>query len=99
MINAGYRKSGHLSEAAIRSAEFGIAERASRHLEVCEQEHALRLLRDSQGMRLEPSLAPDEELGDIRRLRSYIERAIHELEIAYPGHALRTLRIAVGRSP
>jgi hypothetical protein len=34
-----------------------------------------------------------------RELRAYIEQAIGEIEIGYPGHALRTLRVAVGREP
>jgi hypothetical protein len=80
-------------------AEQAAVSDAARYLEEGEPERALMVLRE---VRLKRPMPPPDDSRDheeIRRLRTYIEQAIQEIEIHYPGHALRTLRLAVGREP
>jgi hypothetical protein len=88
-----------MTQSIFNFSEHSAARHAARYLETGDPQRALSLLRE---VRLKPAdLPPDASSEDreIQRLRTYIERAIEEMEIHYPGHALRTLRIAVGRAP
>jgi hypothetical protein len=87
-----------VNEANFSLTEHAAANHAARYLEAGEPERALTLLRE---VRLQREPPPDASGAhrEIQRLRTYIEQAIGEIEIAYPGHALRTLRVAMGREP
>ncbi len=86
-----------MSEPLFSATERTAAYYAVRWLEGGEPQRALSVLREVRLKRPDPPTDASSDHRETQRLRTYIEQAIQELEIDYPGHALRTLRVAVRR--